>query len=212
MSAGRTVNSQSQNWGTPLKYVRAVQEFFGGSIDLDPCSNEHSVVNAKVEYRLPHHDGLKQSWDHGTIYVNPPYGADRERGTKIADWLDRCLMAHQRYSSEVIALVPVASNTLHWKRNVWPHAASIAFLYDTRLKFLVDGKDGGKGAPMSCAMVYWGKRPSRFKEVFSKFGAVVDLGPPETRMLSEPTIWNAKFARSRREPATQPGFIELERV
>jgi len=50
MSAGRTVNSQSQSWGTPLKYVKVIKRFFGGTIDLDPCSNEYSIVNAETEF------------------------------------------------------------------------------------------------------------------------------------------------------------------
>ena len=54
MSAGRTVNSQSLDWGTPEKYIAAVKRFFGGKIDLDPCSNKYSIVQAEVEYRLPH--------------------------------------------------------------------------------------------------------------------------------------------------------------
>jgi len=49
------------------------------------------------------------------------------------------------------------------------------FLYDTRLRFLVDGKDGGKGAPMSCALIYWGQRYDRFFEIFIRFGAVVNI-------------------------------------
>ena len=81
MSAGRTVNAQNQSWGTPKKYVDAVKRFFGGNISLDPCSNEFSIVNAIVEYRLPNKDGLKESWNFPTIYVNPPYGSDRERGS-----------------------------------------------------------------------------------------------------------------------------------
>ena len=200
MSAGRKVNSQSQNWGTPSNYVRAIHQFFQDGVDLDPCSNEHSVVGAKVEYRLPRQDGLKEPWDHRSIYVNPPYGADRERGTRIIHWLARCQMAHQQFGSEVLALVPVASNTLHWKRHVWPHAACIAFLYDTRLKFSVDGRDGGKGAPMSCAMIYWGTRQGRFKEVCSVFGAVVDLGPPDARMVTATVIQATR--RSRSQPAS----------
>jgi hypothetical protein len=48
MSAGRKINSQSQDWGTPPNYVRAVKEFFGGEIDLDPCSNDYSIVKANV--------------------------------------------------------------------------------------------------------------------------------------------------------------------
>jgi len=36
MSAGRTINTGSQHWGTPHKYVKAVREVFQGDIDLDP--------------------------------------------------------------------------------------------------------------------------------------------------------------------------------
>ncbi len=175
MSAGRTVTSISQTWCTPPKYVRAVREVFGGTIALDPCSNRYSVVHAEVEYRLPERDGLHSTWDFPTIYVNPPYGADRHRGTTIKDWLRKCAAAQHDHGSEVLALVPVATNTKHWKLYVFGVASAVAFLYDTRLKFLVDGKDGGKGAPMSCAMVYWGKHVSRFNDVFTPHGAVLDL-------------------------------------
>ena len=47
---------------------------------LDPCSNRHSTVRATVEYSLPEIDGLSASWNYPTIFVNPPYGRDRERG------------------------------------------------------------------------------------------------------------------------------------
>lgn len=174
MTAGRTVNSASHHWGTPLEYVQAVRAVLG-EISLDPCSNEYSVVGAKVEYRLPVTDGLRANWDFPTIYVNPPYGSDRERGTKIRDWLARCAESHRNHGAEVIALIPVATNTSHWKAYVWNAASAVAFLYDTRLKFLVNGKSGGKGAPMSCAMVYWGAAVERFMDVFSVHGAAVDL-------------------------------------
>ena len=176
MSAGRKIRTQSQHWGTPEKYVRAVKEFFGGSIGLDPCSNEFSIVGAAVEYRLPEQDGLKESWNAPTIFVNPPYGLDHERGTAIRHWLQRCHLAHEQYGSEVLALVPVATNTGHWKKHVFGVATGVCFLYDTRLRFLVDGADGGKGAPMSCAMIYWGRNYRSFFEVFRQFGAVLTLG------------------------------------
>ena len=175
MTAGRKVNSINKDWGTPKKYVDAVKQFFGGQIDLDPCSSKHSIVGARVEYMLPDHDGLKESWNYPTIYVNPPYGIDRERGTSIKDWLARCVQAHEEHGSEVIALIPVATNTGHWKKYVWGKATAVCFLYDTRLKFLIEGKEGGKGAPMACAMVYWGNHFKRFYEVFIEHGAVVDL-------------------------------------
>jgi len=175
MSAGRTVNSKSQTWGTPKKYVNAVKDFFGGSISLDPCSNEYSIVNAETEYSLPTHDGLKKKWNYPTIYVNPPYGSDRERGTTIKHWLAKCALSHMDYNSEVLALVPVATNTGHWKKSVFGQAKAVCFLYDTRLKFLENGLDIGKGAPMSCSMVYWGNRYDKFYDIFIEHGAVVDL-------------------------------------
>jgi hypothetical protein len=175
MSAGRSINTQSHHWGTPLKYINAVKQFFGGDIDLDPCSNEYSLVNANVEYRLPQQDGLKEQWNYPKIYVNPPYGNDKERGTTIKHWLAKCVDAHEVYQSEVLALVPVASNTGHWKRSVWGKATAICFLYDTRLKFLENGEDKGKGAPMSCAMVYWGDNYSLFFDTFIEYGAIVNI-------------------------------------
>lgn len=175
MSAGRTTNSQNHSWGTPHKYVDAIKDFFGGDIDLDPCSNEHSIVNAKTEFVLPNHDGLHEKWDYSTIYMNPPYGADRERGTTIKTWLAKCTLSHKEYEAEILALVPVATNTSHWKKNVFGEAKAICFLYDTRLKFLENGNGGGKGAPMACAIIYWGRDYERFYNIFIKYGAVVDI-------------------------------------
>ncbi|MBK7542898.1 MAG: N-6 DNA methylase [Candidatus Competibacteraceae bacterium] len=185
MTAGRTLNTLSQEWGTPEKYVKAVREFFGGHIDLDPCSNEYSIVNAGTEYRLPKNDGLRESWNFPTIYVNPPYGIDKERGTSIKKWLRNCAIANKEYKSEVLALVPVATNTGHWKNFVFSNATGICFLYDTRLKFLVNGQNGGKGAPMSCSMIYWGIDFDRFFSLFQKFGAVIDLRPLKGKKFGE---------------------------
>lgn len=184
MTAGRTVIGNSRDWCTPTKYVNAVREVLG-EIHLDPCSNQWSRVNAKTEWKLPDDDGLRQTWRFPTIYVNPPYGSDQGRGTRIIDWLSKCSEAHEEFGSEVLALVPIAANTKHWKMYVWPTAASICFLYDTRVRFLVEGRDDGKGAPMACSVVYWGVDKPKFAEVFREHGAVVDLNniilPRQTR-------------------------------
>ena len=176
MTAGRTVNSQSVDWCTPSKYVESVRKMFGGTISFDPCSNPYSIVHAETELMLPNDDGLKMEWNFPTIYVNPPYGADRDRGTTIKQWISRCANAHASFDSEVLALIPVATNTRHWKDYIWAQATAVCFLYDTRLRFLVQGKDEGKGAPMSCAMVYWGTKPNEFFNIFIEHGAVVPLG------------------------------------
>lgn len=175
MTAGRKSVSEKKDWQTPQKYVDAVKEVFGGIIHLDPCSSQYSIVGAQVEYLLPKQDGLSLAWNFPSIYVNPPYGNDKERKTKIIDWLRKCEEANRVFMSEVIALIPVATNTTHWKKYIYGRATGICFLYDTRLKFLVDGKDEGKGAPMSCAMIYWGENFERFFDVFIQHGAVMDI-------------------------------------
>lgn len=173
MTAGRKVNNTSKSWGTPEKYISAVKEVFGGSIDLDPCSNIFSIVGAKNEYILPK-DGLLESWDFKNIFVNPPYGKDKERKTSIKDWLRKCSDSYDSGSS-ILALIPVSTNTSHWKEYIFPKATGICFLYDTRLRFLENGLDTGKGAPMACSMIYWGDDNDKFYKVFKKYGYVIKL-------------------------------------
>lgn len=188
MTAGRTVIGNSRDWCTPLKYVRAVKQVLG-TISLDPCSNQWSQVGAEIEWRLPEADGLRAEWNYPTIYVNPPYGSDQERGTRIIDWLRKCSEANEHFGADVIALVPIAANTKHWKLYVWPTASAVCFLYDTRLRFLVNGRDDGKGAPMACAAIYWGCNKRLFAAVFKEHGAVVDLaGIALPGQVRQPTL------------------------
>lgn len=175
MTAGRTNSKQSSvDWCTPPKYVTPINIFFDNKIDLDPCSNRYSLINADKKISLPE-DGLLVDWKYGKIFVNPPYGADRIRRTTIKTWISKCESAHREYNSEVLALIPVATNTRHWKDFIFGKAAGICFLYDTRLHFWINGKIDAKGAPMSCAIVYWGKNINKFLEVFKDYGAALDV-------------------------------------
>ena len=185
MSAGRQVNTLSQEWCTPAKYVNAVKRFFNGTIDLDPCSNPHSIVHADREFQLPQTDGLKEEWNYKKIYVNPPYGSDKQRGTTIKNWLAKCCRANEIYDAEVVALIPVATNTSHWKQCVFGKASAICFLYDTRLRFLINGSEEHKGAPMACCMVYWGENVQKFKECFMEYGAVTDIRSLKNEKIGE---------------------------
>lgn len=174
MTAGRQPISTTKDWGTPPNILESVRAVFGGSITLDPCSNDHSLVHADKEYLLPDHDGLVESWDYPTIFVNPPYGSDKQRKTRIAHWFARMAEASSQ-GSEVIALVPVAPNTSHWKRFVFPVATAICFLYQPRVRFYINGVEDPKGAPMSCAVIYYGSDVKAFGREFRVHGAVVPL-------------------------------------
>lgn len=175
MTAGRQSISETKDWNTPPDMVAAVRVCLGGRIQLDPCSNEYSVVGADVEWCLPIHDGLQEKWNYKTIFVNPPYGRDKERGTSIRDWLHRVTETHQRHHAKVIALIPVATNTRHWQENIFKTATSICFPKATRFKFMLHGAIERKGAPMACCVVYWGHNADRFQQTFDEWGKVIRI-------------------------------------
>jgi hypothetical protein len=161
----------SASWNTPQWIVDVVREQFG-EIDLDPCSNEHSLVAARHNIILPI-DGLKAPW-MGKVFCNPPYGRDKVRKTSILDWCRKAHMERLRgHASEVLLLIPAATETKHWQDIIWPGAASICFLR-SRVKFLLDGKERA-GSTVGNAVVYFGLDRERFKEVWSKHGYVIDL-------------------------------------
>jgi hypothetical protein len=171
MSAGRKNNSPTKHWNTPPKIVSAVKDFFGGRIDLDPCSNEHSMVGAKVSFGKPH--GLTQDW-FGRVFCNPPYGRNSEDGTSLLDWTNKAAETFLARNNEIIMLLPVATNTRHFYR-IWETAQNICFLKDSRLKFWIDGKEDKKGAPMACCLVYWGREDEKFLRDFAVLGKCVVL-------------------------------------
>jgi len=175
MTAGRESVSLQKSWCTPEPLVTKIHNFFNNKLDLDPCSNPYSLIKANKKFSLPKTDGLKQEWKFKSIFVNPPYGNDKERKTTIKNWLAKCHYSNYKFASEVIALIPVATNTSHWKEFIYGEAKSICFLYDTRLKFNINGKVDTKGAPMSCCLIYWGRNFLKFDNIFSSSGAVVDI-------------------------------------
>lgn len=165
MSAGRKNNSPIKNWNTPPKIISAVKGFWG-EIVLDPCSNEHSLVGAKKEIFWPQ-DGLAVDWPNKT-FVNPPYGRNPENKTSLLDWVEKAANSQ----SEVIMLIPVATNTRHFYK-IFDSASAICFLKDSRLKFWMEGKEDPKGAPMACCLAYWGDNREEFAQNFQNLGKVV---------------------------------------
>jgi len=166
MSAGRNNKSNKKDWNTPPKYIELILKMFG-SIDLDPCSNEYSMVNAKTKYILPT-NGLNENWDFKKIFVNPPYGRNND-GTTIYDWINKGVETAKK-GNELLYLIPVATNTKHFKNLIFNHANAICFLNDTRLKFWNNGNEDKKGAPMACCIIYFGNNYDKFFNIFNEVG------------------------------------------
>jgi hypothetical protein len=72
--AGHIATAKNTNWTTSEREVALIKQVFGGHIDLDPCSNEQSIVGARRSYTLPETNGLKEAWDAESVFFNPPFG------------------------------------------------------------------------------------------------------------------------------------------
>lgn len=175
----RSSISSNKDYNTPPKYIEVVRDFIGGRISLDPCSNKFSMVDAETEWILPENDGLQKDWKcFNSIFVNPPYGKDRERGTSIRDWCKKCAeTSFMNCAAHIFLLIPVATNTRHWKDSIFPWAQDICFLSDTRVKFWENGEVNKKGSPMPCCIVHYGgkSRGVSFSQKFCKIGNCVHL-------------------------------------
>ena len=195
--------SENKDYNTPPRILDAVRSFLGTRISLDPCSNEHSMVDAETEWRLPEQDGLQPDWSsYPSVFVNPPFGTDAVRGTSIRDWCVKCVRAHLKNpAAHVFLLIPVATNTRHWKESVFPFASHICFLYDTRVRFWEKGRENAKGSPMPCCVAHYGGRCGgrSFMDEFRRLGVCV-------RMWREGTVTMENDPR--RLPNTQLELFE----
>ena len=93
-----------------------------------------------------------------------------ENKSSIYDWILKGIKAYESYKSELLYLIPTATNTKHFKDLIFKKACGICFLNDTRLKFWYEGIEDKKGAPMSCVMVYIGNHYEKFENIFSNSG------------------------------------------
>ena len=161
---GPLMSSVRGDWNTPgcvLERVRRV-----APIDLDPCSNAASIVNAAVEWHLERDgDSLRRDWmctPGLLIYVNPPYGRD------IGTWVARCAgTAIGIGPSAVVALIPARTDTAWWHR--YATTADAICFWRGRLTFL----GAAQGAPVPSAVAYWGPCRATFRREFCDAGWIV---------------------------------------
>lgn len=163
------LSSACEHWNTPEDVLVALAELWPEGIDLDPCSNDGSIVGARVAYTKAD-DGLTRPW-LGRVYVNPPYG----RG--ILAWLERALIASND-GAEVVLLVPARVDTVWW-HTFAARAEGVCF-WRGRLTF----RGAPDPAPFPSAILYYGSDAPRFRRVFSSRGLV--WRRPDAGELAQP--------------------------
>lgn len=150
-------SSSSAEWYTPESIIERTRQLFGGSIQLDPCSNNGEKPNVPAETVFTKNDdGLQREW-FGTVYMNPPYGR------VIEDWVEKlCSEYEAGRVQQAIALIPARTDTAWFRRMVnYPRL----FIWG-RLQF--SGHENS--APFPSMVVYLGRNLDRFKKAFADMG------------------------------------------
>lgn len=167
--ASKDVDRDSDAWFTPSIYTEMAREVMG-EIDLDPFSS--SVANRHVKakrYFDIDKDAFKQQWfqDQGRVFMNPPYGR------KIIDAAVDIFLANLANESiaQGIILVNNATET-RWFHSLLRFADAICFP-DHRIAFENDDGKHVSGNTRGQVFFYFGHKSSKFREVFSRIGAVL---------------------------------------
>lgn len=134
-------SSNSDEWETPHSLFNILNDYF--HFTLDPCSTElnHKCSN----YFTLSENGLLQSWNGHTVFVNPPY-------SDISNWVKKCYVEWMYNNITVVLLIPARTDTRYFHDFIY-HVADIFFIKG-RLKF----SNSKNSAPFPSMICVFNKR------------------------------------------------------
>jgi len=152
-----TTGNRKDTWNTPQEIVDKVVEYFGGPVELDPCSNSADNPNVPcLRCFTEEQDGLSFQWNANSVFMNHPYSDSRS-------WIP---YARQQFDEgnvqELIMLIKLDIST-KWYRSI---ADRPWIAINKRLRF----GDASGAAPFQSALFYLGPDPGRFFQVFRDLG------------------------------------------
>ncbi len=161
--------AESDSWCSPPEIAVPLEEFYDGPVDVDPCSNNRSIIRARVAYTS---GGLILRWclplnrkPRHTGYQNDPYSqADVWTYKMLAELACGNLREHIRLSM-------FASSSQWWADMCGRPRRNPRILALKRVAFLDPRPEKLGEKPMACrfepALTYFGPRPERFTRAFA---------------------------------------------
>lgn len=162
------MTGSSDAWCSPPEIADPLADFFGGPVDVDPCSNERSIIRAHVKYFS---GGLVLPWERnadapaGSVYQNDPY-------SQAGDWTTKMLreVASGRVA-ELVRLSMMSTSTYWWGAMCTQPKRNPRVLGLKRLEFLDPEADAAGVTRMTCrfepALTYIGPRTELFTKTFA---------------------------------------------
>lgn len=156
---------KSDWWCTPPEITKPLWDLFGGPVDVDPCSNERSIVRARLAFC---EGGLVRPWwtgTPGTVYQNDPY-------SQATVWTDKMLyeMTNQRVT-ELVRLSMMSTSTQWWQDMCEYPFCNPRILGIRRVAFLDPEAAEAGMKRQSCrfepALTYFGPRTKEFTKTFA---------------------------------------------
>ena len=164
---GDPVKGTSDSWCSPPEIAEPLMEFFDGSVDVDPCSNDRSIIHAMLAYQR---GGLVLPWrldapiDY-SVYQNDPYSQAEVWTRKALFELD---IGNVR---EWVRLSMMSTSAQWWSDMCLLPEVNPRILALKRIAFLDPAAATAGTKRQSCrfepALTYVGHRPERFTTTFA---------------------------------------------
>jgi phage N-6-adenine-methyltransferase len=185
---------KSNEWYTPSKYVEAAREVMGG-IDLDPASCELANETVKAtRFYTKKMNGLLQSWQSRSIWLNPPYGRVNDSGASVIRmFVTKLIDEYKARSFEQAILLTTVQTNSTWFQLLWDYP--ICFT-SHRVAFIKPAygmkADGRTSHTLGTALVYLGSNEAAFIEHFSPFGRIAKaIDTPKVQPATLP-LWEVQ--------------------
>ena len=136
------LSSKRHDWETPQAFFDELDREF--HFTLDPCCTPETAKCKK--YYTPKENGLHKDWSGETVFCNPPYGRE------LRTWIVKCYFESRKPNTKVVMLIPARTDMNAFHTFIYGHA-EIRFIKG-RLKFLVDGKEGGPAPFPSMVVIF----------------------------------------------------------
>jgi hypothetical protein len=166
VSGNKPLPTAKEDWYTPPRIIKLVEDVFGGEIDVDPasCMKAQETVGARTFF-TKQQDGLKQDWN-GAAYLNAPF-------QDMEPWIKKLIV--ELGAGRTTSAIMVSNNYTETK---WFHAvlecSEAICCTKGRIKF-VDPEGNEAECFRGQFFYYFGPRVDRFEEVFGDIGTVLTI-------------------------------------